>query len=58
MKKNLLLTLFILLGSLAAEAQFPGGGGRPQGDGNGRPRTETPQSAAFEIPQNKGNSKV
>lgn len=58
MKKNLLLILTLVLGSLAAQAQFPGGGGRPSGDGNGRPRTETTQSSAFEIPQNKGNSKI
>ncbi len=61
MKKNLLLILTLLMGSLAAQAQFPGGGpggGRPSGDGNGRTRTESSQTQAFEIPQTKGNSKI
>ncbi len=57
-KKNLLSLLIILaLGTSAAQAQFgPPGGGRPQGDGNGRPRTET--APGFEMPTAKGNSKI
>ncbi|MPR35834.1 TonB-dependent receptor domain-containing protein [Salmonirosea aquatica] len=63
MKKNLLLVLALLLGGFAAQAQFPGGGpggmgGRPSGDGNGRPRSESNQPQAFELPQTKGNSKI
>ena len=57
MKKLLQLTLIFTLGLSAAQAQFgPPGGGRPQGDGNGRTRTETPTT--FEIPTAKGNSKI
>lgn len=57
MKKLLPLTLVLTLGSYLAQAQFPGEG-RPSGDGNGRPRTETTQSQNFELPQTKGNSKI
>ncbi len=59
MKKNLLLILTLLLGGYAAQAQFPGGMGRPQsGDGNGRPRSEAAQPQGFEISTPKGNSKI
>jgi outer membrane receptor protein involved in Fe transport len=61
MKKTLLLLVSLLMGNLAVQAQFPGGGpggNRSQGDGNGRTRPESSQTQAFEIPQTKGNSKI
>ena len=58
MNKHLLL-LFLSLSSLTTFAQFgPPGGGRPSGDGNGRPRSESNEPKAFEITTPKGNSKI
>lgn len=55
--KNLLSLIFILTLAASAQAQMgPGGSRPPQGDGNGRPRTET--ATNFEMPTAKGNSKI
>ncbi|MFN8356817.1 MAG: TonB-dependent receptor [Spirosomataceae bacterium] len=64
--KRFALFFALLIGfSYGAFAQFPGGpggpGGMPQGDGNGRPRTNTQQSQQqFSLDSNvpKGNSKI
>lgn len=62
--KKLIITIAITtlsIGQILAQFGPPGGGmGRPMGDGNSRPRTQTPTTPTLDLDGNapKGNSKI